>query len=1016
MSGDELVLTDEQRRAVEHPLDRALLIVAGAGTGKTTVMTERIAHLIATGQAQPNHILALTFTNKAAAELKRRVQKRLVADVDVTVGTYHSFAAGLVAGHALELDLDPRVKLLSRAQAWQLLYTVFDEFRFENRSPMKPGVVVEAALGLASRSANYLVEMADVAADCDELKGASNPNVAAGQWSKVNGTAVARRELCEVARAYGDRKRERNLIDFDDQIRLAVKLLRQNPAVATSLHEQHPVVLLDEYQDTNFAQREMLRAIYPPGSAVTAVGDDMQSIYAFRGAHIENILEFTSDFAPADEIRLTENRRSGSQVVELANRIQAEVDPKRTIPRTMRALDDAPPTTIECFLAADDHEEARTIADEVAAAGEPWPERAVLCRKRRLIPGIVAALEARGVPVEVVGTSGLLDRPEIIDLTSWLEVLVDPAASVGLLRILQGPRYRIGLRDLAALARRARALADDDPHRSQLGDALDDLGVVADLSLEGRARLNAFVDERREMAAAARRLSVLELCEHIVDRTGLWEAAVGRGRENLLRFLDMAQAFAPVEGDEVNLLAFLEHLQLIDESQEDVPESHTGGAEAVLVMTVHQAKGLEFDRVWVPGLGKNLFPDNRKENALTQPAILPWWIRGDTAFPAPTDITSWKEVEGELGRRYLDDERRLFYVACTRARHQLTLSAAQWYPGAKSPQTEGPFYTFVSQMPDLVDERFHHDPAAVDPDEAAKRRRAEALEVGRAAAPPPDGRPGTFGRPQQLGLLEDAGPTAPARPDRVPVALSVSNLVTFARCPRQMYWSVVRPLPVVTSGAASIGTEVHHWIELGGPPVIREPEPEQAADGGEGEGDDHGRGRTGRADIIAGLQSAFKASPFVDLTPVQVEAPFALAVGGHLIRGRIDAVYRRDGHLELVDFKTGREPAPGDRSAHTQLDLYALAAVDTWGTPAPELRTTYCYLRPDGSVLIDSTDWDEQRLVSVRADLDGWLKALDAGEHGAVVGDWCRRCDFVDACRPGQAHLSASAVTRDASQ
>jgi DNA helicase-2/ATP-dependent DNA helicase PcrA len=985
--------TPEQREAIEAEATSQLL-VAGAGTGKTTVMARRILHLVQSGQARPDQILGLTFTNKAAAHLKARVREELWADADVTVGTYHSFGASVVADHRLELDLHPDTRILNRAQAWQLLYGVFDEFRFERRRTMQPQGLLDYALTLASRCADHLVPIEAVAEDCERiLAGAGKPT------QKIRDTALMRLELCQVVEAYGRRKRERHLLDFGDQIALAVRLLTEQPEVAAALRQQHPVVLLDEYQDTNFAQRRLLQLIYPPGSPVTAVGDDMQSIYGFRGAHLANILDFGSHFPPVTTRPLQTTFRFGPRLVTLANRIQEQVHD--SLPKELSVPAGAPDTTIACFLAADDAEEATTIADDIAkrmADGEPCGGTAILCRKRRLIPPVLAALEAQGIPVEVVGASGLLDRPEVVDLVAWLQLLADGGATVALLRVLEGPRYRIGLRDLAAVSRHAR--------ENEIGwlDALAGIDALPDVSAEGRRRLAGFTAERAALAAAATRLPVLELTETVVERTGLWHASGDLGRENLLRFLDLAEGFTPVEGD-TGLRAFVEYLQLLDESDDDLAEAHLTDADAVKVMTIHQAKGLEFDSVYVPGLaGKGsskIFPDGRgAENALTNGAALPWWLREDDGIP-PWPGSSQKEIEDVLKRRRLDEEWRLLYVACTRAKRRLVCSAAHWYPGPSEPQGPSEFYTFVADQTDLVTEWFRHEPAEVDPDVAAKERQRAAT---RRYADPVATRPAAAPTQLRLDAVIDAGVPAAARV--APPALSVTGLVTYARCPKQFYWTVVRPLPRRSSAAARLGTEIHRWIEqrAGRQLTLIEPEPDDA------EELDPDRLPAG-PDVAAGLRASFLTSPWADLDPVRVEAPFVLVAGSHLVRGRIDAVYERDGRTELVDFKTGRPAATGDRAAGTQLDLYGLAAIDAWAADPERLRTTYCYLRAGEPPVIVSTDWDAGTVAGVRARLRTTLDAMAEARFGATAGAWCRGCDFLSFCPPGKAHLERTGCT-----
>jgi DNA helicase-2/ATP-dependent DNA helicase PcrA len=859
---------------------------------------------------------------------------------------------------------------------------VFDEMRFDRRKTLSPRILLDDALALASRCADHLRTAAEVGADCELI-------IKEGRW-KMPDKAVERQELARVVEAYEQRKRERHLIDYGDQIRLAVRLMQDNPAVAAAARAQHPVVLLDEYQDTNFAQRRLLQLIYPPGSAVTAVGDDMQSIYAFRGAHLINVQRFGQHFPPAEELPLQTTFRFGDRLARLANLIQAEVDD--ALAKDLRPADDdrIPDTVIECFVAADDAEEAATVADDIVASARPWNDSAVLCRKRRLIPAIVAALEEREVPVEVVGASGLMVRPEIVDLVAWLEVVADASASVALLRLLEGPRFRVGRHDLAAVARYVRG---EGGRKAVLAEALADVDAVPGLSYEGRRRLMDLADERRRLAALATRLPVLDLAETIVQRTGLWQAAGERGRQNLLRFLDLAERFAPIEGDP-GLPAFLEHLRLIDESEEDVAEAHPTDVDAVKVMTIHQAKGLEYPCVYVPGLaGKRLsriFPDQQRggENPLTSGAALPWWLQEDDfGIPDWRSAKNDREIGDVFSKRKLAEEWRLFYVACTRAQERLVCSAAQWYPGPAEPQGPSVFYDFLLRHPDLVTERFHHDPPEVDPDVAAKERNREAAlrRYARRAVATDEPR-----------LLRDdeLPPAAPTR--TAPTALSVSSLVTYARCPKQFYWSVVRPLPRQSSAAARLGTEVHRWIEqrAGRQLALLEPETDDDLD--------PDAVPTG-IDVRRALQRSFLDSPYAGLDPARVEAPFVVVVGGRMVRGRIDAVYERDGRTELVDFKTGSRPEEGDASARTQLDLYGMAAVDTWGVDPDALRTTYCYLRTDGPAEIDALDWDAKLLGEVRGRLGRALDALTLGRYPATAGAWCRRCDFLAFCPSGQA-------------
>ncbi|MDQ6798119.1 MAG: ATP-dependent helicase, partial [Actinomycetota bacterium] len=795
---------------------------------------------------------------------------------------------------------------------------------------------------------------------------------------------------------------------------------------------------LDEYQDTNFAQRRLLELLYGTrdgeASAVTAVGDDMQSIYGFRGAHLANILRFHQHFPPPSTLPLQVTFRFGPRLVDLANRIQAQVGEHLT--KELGAGPDAPDTTIECFLAADDAEEAATIAADIAGRGAPYGETAVLCRKRRLIRPIVDALEDHGIPVEVVGASGLLDRPEIVDVVSWLEILADSNATVALLRVLMGPRYAIGRRDLAALSRHGRMLreregaasdtdgsAGDERHGGRrdglLSEALADADGAADLSAEARTRLGRFCSERQALARAAQTMPVSDLAETILERTGLWRAAGGKGRENLLRFLDLAARFAPVEGDS-GIAAFVEYLQLLDESEEDIAEAHPAEADAAKVMTIHQAKGLEFDVVHVPGLAgrgrSQIFPDSRAgENALSNSSALPWWLREDDGIPHPATAPTKAEIDDAIRARREDEEWRLLYVAATRARHHLVLSAAHWYRGPAEPQGPSQFYEFVAGQHDLVNERFRHDAATVDPAVVAKERH-RAVAAARYRDPVVVDAVGITGVPDPLPL-ERVGEVAGRPPGgrRASTTLSVTGLVTFSRCPKQFFWTTVRPLPRRSSAAARLGTEIHAWIQQRDDRQLWLIEPDdEPGDGPPSVAEGSGSGPERNADLASQLKASFLAGPWADLDPARVEAPFVLALGTHLVRGRVDAVYERDDRTELVDFKTGRRPTGKASWAGVQLDLYALAAIDTWGADPSRLRTSYCWLRPDGPPVVESTDWTSAMVGPVRSRVAATLDEIAAGHFGATPGTWCDGCDFLSVCPDGQARWTGSVPERPA--
>ena len=469
----------------------------------------------------------------------------------------------------------------------------------------------------------------------------------------------------------------------------------------------------------------------------------------------------------------------------------------------------------------------------------------------------------------------------------------------------------------------------------------------------------------------------------------MWAEADQKARENLLRFGDLAQRYAPVDGVH-GLGGFVDYVAMVAESEEELGEAAVGDRDAVRVMTIHQAKGLEFDQVWVPGLGHQKFPGVSRggDNPERSAEALPWWVREDTeGLPHFTDVSSGKEMDELVRARNRTEEWRLFYVACTRARHRLVLSSAQWYSGPASPTGPSELYEFVASQVDLVRERYRHEPAERDPAVVAMEQLRRDHE---RAVPPaaPD---------KEAALTLFDIPPAPDAPRRLaPVGLSVTSLVSFSRCPRQFHWTVVRPLPRRPSPAAALGTLVHRWIETRHGPqgvLLDETTP-----------GDYAAGAAGGPGLVAGLQASFAASRYASLAPYSAEAPFELIAGGHLVRGRVDALYRApDGTLEIVDFKTGRPPVAGDPGGDTQLRIYALAAVDAWGESPESITTSYVYLKADGSPAETVTvPVDTATIDATRAWLADAAARIDKSDTATVPGPWCARCDFARFCPDAQ--------------
>ncbi|MFF1515972.1 UvrD-helicase domain-containing protein [Streptomyces sp. NPDC058305] len=749
--------TPEQTECITAP-PAPQVIVAGAGSGKTTVMAARVVWLVGTGQVAPEQVLGLTFTNKAAGELAERVRKALVkagvTDPDVidpdnppgepVISTYHAFAGRLLTDHGLRIGLEPTSRLLADATRYQLAARVLREAPgpYPALTRSFPDLVGDL-LTLDSELSEHLVRAEDLRAhDAELLRTLEGAKLSNADLRKVPEAAAARRELAELVGRYRAAKRERDLLDFGDQIALSATLARTRPEVGEILRDEFRVVLLDEYQDTSVAQRVLLAGLFGGGTGhpVTAVGDPCQAIYGWRGASVANLDDFPEHFArsdgrPATRQSLSENRRSGGRLLDLANGL---AEPLRAMHAGVEALRPAPGAErdglVRCALLRTHAEEIAWLAESIAhlvRTGKAPGEIAVLCRTATDFAEIQGALVARDIPVEVVGLSGLLHLPEVADLVAVCEVLQDPGANASLVRLLTGPRWRIGPRDLALLGRRARLLvsharvgADEDPDRRlaaavegvdpaeviSLADALDtfletpfetpgdDDGLP--FSPDARVRFARLAAELRDLRRSLAD-PLMDVLHRVLAVTGLEvelsaspHALAARRRETLSNFLDVAASFAAGDG-EASLLAFLGFLRTAAQYEKGLDNALPGGENTVKVLTAHKSKGLEWDVVAVPGLVNGTFPSSQgREKWTAQGKVLPHTLRGD-ADTLP-DVEAWdargiKAFQEAMKEHQHTEELRLGYVTFTRPRSLLLGSGHWWGPSQKRPRGPSDF-------------------------------------------------------------------------------------------------------------------------------------------------------------------------------------------------------------------------------------------------------------------------------------------------------------------------------------
>ena len=1064
--------TDEQWAAITMPLEPYVL-VAGAGSGKTSVMAARVVYLAlaALDRIQPDdnpgvlpgNVLCLTFTVKATENLRNRV-RRALAGIDLPEGeepqivNYHAMAAQVLDRYGILAGIEPGQRVLSQAQRVELAGRVLDEMTFDHVKTEWQPSVVDKILNLDAQAQNHLVEPDAIVEFCTSRLEALKGN----RSDRAYYSALERIELAKASAVFRRLKRDLGVIDFGDQIELAMRIATTHPEVGQEYRDRFGAVLLDEYQDTNVAQARLMEALFGGGHPVTAVGDPDQNIYAWRGAALSNLLDFPtvfscSDGSPAARLPLFTNFRSGARILSAADTVIGPL-PANQRPDPEKRLVPFPPNgegEVTVASHRDELTEAQWVADRIVALhddGARWSEVAVLCRTSRLFFLLQQAFAERDIPVEVVGLAGLLRLPEVVEVLAYARAANDAMASVALARILMGPRYRVGFKDLALVARWAKGKnyqwreegGDDEDTPFLFAEALEHLDEVEGLSEDGIARLEEFRDELADLRTQARR-PVAEFLSEVIRRIGIIDeldadvdrvVAAQRGR-NLAAFLEQVHGFEPVEG-ELTLRAFLDYVDAVEalDKEEWEPVQPTD-EDAVKVMTIHQAKGLEFDHVFVPGVATGLLPSRRiQQNPAERGYSLDFELRGDASIlPRFDGVLS--HFKRDLQQQEIIEERRTMYVALTRARRSLWVSASTWYGenvNAKGPSeffaelaawgTDSGEATVTVAAGDPADDeqnpmlgqrlnlvRDWPGPARPDDTDALftsgwRAAAVEAVTDGAVQAALVDSLEGedrgTFERAaaerrQLASHLRDreaveGGPGV----ERLPQTVGASAVITYAQCPKRFYWSSVRPLPRFSGPAARIGTEIHAWIERRargqGQLLEMDDRPDLT--------DEELAGDPGR---VERLRDAFMTSRFADVSPLFAERAFLLRLGDSSVGGRIDAIFGTvDGPWEVVDWKTGRKPSAADPTAGLQLDIYGLAAVEIWGKASADVTLTYFYLASGEEVTrpMDDPDVVRQRVLAS-------LDAIAAGEFDPTPGSWCRHCDFRSFCDAGKAWLAA---------
>ncbi|MBI3609549.1 MAG: UvrD-helicase domain-containing protein [Nitrospirae bacterium] len=958
-------LTPQQRTAIEHE-GGPLLIIAGAGTGKTLVIAHQIAHLISTRKARPEEILALTFTEKAANEMEERVDILTpMGAFGYQISTFHSFGERVLREHGLALGLTTDFRTLSRPE--QVIFFAEHLFEFEldyYRPLSNPTKHIEAILTLISRAKDE-----DVGPE-EYLAFAERQAAKARRKPKDKSLAESAQQQMELARTYEAYQRllmKEGRVDFGDLVLLPLNLFRTHPMILKRYQDRFRFVLVDEFQDTNYTQFQLVRLLAQGHKNIVVVGDDDQSIYKFRGAAISNILNFMKHYPEARQAVLTENHRSTQTLLDTAYRLIRHNDPDRLEVRNKidKRLKAQRPGDVPVLhlaydtVSAEADGVAKSIEEKVDTGRYLYKDIAILVRANQDAEPFMRALNIRRIPYSFTGNRGLYRREEIRTLTAFMKVLSDPADSLSLYQLAGSDIYRLDMDTLAwcsTLAdRKRRTLADVFEHLT----GFEDLFAPSPTAVPVIARLLHDIHHFRE---ASRTLPASVLLYRFLQQTGyLTDLTKAETLEAELTIKNMGEFFEKIRRIEAvldvhSVRHVVRHLDALIEAGDDPAAAEVETEQdAVNILTVHKAKGLEFRVVFLVSLVEQKFPARERGDPIDFPETL---------------------IKDELpaGDFHLQEERRLFYVGMTRAKEELYLTSARDYGGGKSRRTS----RFVLEALGLNDD-------------AIPIRRSASIEVIRRSAGPP------------------ADPNvAPYYPTESPI-LSYYKIDDYLTCPlKYKFAHLIRP-PVPRPPTVMYGSALHTAAQaclrqkMAGrtmplDELLQVFENAWVNDGFLSREHEEQRRAAGRET----LRRFFQREEASDVVPSAIEKSFKFFIdrspGSAKVTGRWDRIDEVDGEVRVIDYKSSavktQKKADEETKKSLQLSIYALAYREQHGR-IPD-RVELHFLESGLVGRAEKTDRDLEKTAATIREVASGIKKGDFAPRPSYMA--CRYCAYQDIC------------------
>jgi DNA helicase-2/ATP-dependent DNA helicase PcrA len=902
-------LNEEQKEAVEHG-EGPLLIIAGAGTGKTTVITQRVAHLISSKKAKPEEILALTFTEKAALEMEERVDILLpYGYADVWISTFHSFGDRVLREHALELGLTPDFRVLSQPEQAIFFKEHLFDFPLSYYRPLgNPTKHIEAILRVISRAKDEDISPEEYLAYAKDLMG----DATLKGDKQLTEIATKQLEIAKTYKTYQDLMTREGFVDFGDQVNLTLNLFREHPSVLKEYRVRFRYILVDEFQDTNYAQFQLVSILSEGHRNITVVGDDDQSIYKFRGAAISNILNFMKYYPDGKQVVLTRNYRSGKILLNSAYRLIQHNNPdrlevKNRIDKRLTAFDEGIPITfLQCDTVSGEADTIAKLIEEKVASGYRYKDLAILVRANNDADPFLRSLNMKGVPFRFTGNRGLYTRPEVKLLIAFLKTLSRFGDSVSLYHLASSELYGLKGSDLVLCMNRA-SRGNQTLH--YIFFCLSDPELVSepgleDITAEGKATIQKLMEDIWKYVELSKDIPTGQLLYTFLTESGYLARLSHEGIpqsdekvQNIARFFEIVKNFGYITTLD-RVPQFVDHLDLMIDAGDDPPAAEADlDSDAVQVMTVHKAKGLEFPVVFMIGLVERKFPTDKR----TDPIEIP--------EPLIKDILP-------AGNFHLQEERRLFYVGMTRTQKELYLSCAMDYGGQRARKLS----RFVREALDL-------------PDIKEKLIKTSPLETLKGFAP-----------------HGEESVSMPVPEDGI-ISLSHYHIDDYITCPLKYKYVHVLRVPILHHHTVIYGAAIHeaikeyHRRKVADRPVTEDDLIKVFEGAWRREGfltreHEEKRFEAGKEALRKFFRDEKEKDP-----PTHIEKDFSFLLDKNLVRGRWDRVDIRDGEVVIIDYKTSEvhkeEDAHRKAKESLQLSIYALAYRERFGNVPDRLELRF---------------------------------------------------------------------------